>query len=149
MSSDRPPLLQSFATHARRAELGEHGIAELPPSAREHEPTVGHYDLVAGVPWALYRGTGGLTLRIDNAAFRVDGSLAFSLLGTAAERRLEITRAASPVAFFAAPAPETPLLEETLESTAFAEEEDFDFARFVVNVAADRARRVRIYDERE
>ncbi len=145
MSPAPAPLLQSFASYDRRAELYADGIVELPASARANEPTVGHYEVVAGVLWILYRVAERVTLRIEKAAFSIDGSLALSLVGAGSGRRLEIARAGARVAAFAAPVLEDPLLEATLESTAFAEAEDFDFALFVVHVAADPDRRARIY----
>jgi hypothetical protein len=112
---------------------------------RLRERIDGHFDVIAGAVWMIYREPGGLVFRVDERSFPLDGSHVLAWSGAGAERRLEVGRGAEVVASFACPAAPSALLDATLRVTPFAELEDFDLPRLIHDVANDPVRRARVY----
>ena len=145
MGSNRALLLQSIHSRFRRALLTDHGWLRRLPLMHLRDRIDGHYDVVAGSLWMMYRGPLGLVFQVDDEVFHVDGTIALEWSGAGAKRRLQIRRDGRLLASYACPEPRPTLLAATLRLTPFVEEEDFDLARLVFDVAHDPGRRERVY----
>ncbi len=113
--------------------------------ARATAPLQGTYARVDGRLVSLYRQDDGtLVLRVDALVVPLDTRSRIELLGSGRGRRVRVTRDGRPVAEWHH---EQPVLDPPLEEdpTPFVEEEHFDFALYLSNVASDSERCERLY----
>jgi hypothetical protein len=127
------PFTGSFATFSRNAERAG-GVTD---------PCEGSFDTIGKHRVLLFRSSDVLYLEVDYQRLPMDG-LIFELANSQGNRLLRITKQGVVLHELVYSNNQLPTSFAD-DPTAFAEEEDFDFGLFLVNLSQDKARQERIY----